>query len=170
MTFIRPELRVLLWKWREAILGLAVAILGVWAVLATSGLLSVIGGLAAIVGVLLTWLGVQRVRFRRVRQGPGSVDVDEGQITYFGPLTGGTLALRDMQDLVLIRAGGQSPHWRLSTEEDAVFIPVDADGTDALFDAFATLPGLHMQRLLAVLNDGQSEDVVVWQRPALRAV
>ena len=37
----------------------------------------------------------------------GAVQVDEGQIAYFGPLTGGTVAVRDLQRLRL--DGGAKP-------------------------------------------------------------
>jgi hypothetical protein len=98
------------------------------------------------------------------------VDVDEGQITYFSPLTGCAIAVREVTALVLVRAHGQSPHWRLSSEAGDLYIPVDADGADALFDAFSTLPGLRTERMVSALKDGTREDVVIWQRPVLRAV
>lgn len=170
MDFIRPELRAALRRWREALAGGAVAGFGLWAVLGPGGLVGIVGAAACVISLPLIWTGVQKGRFRGAGQGPGSVDVDEGQITYFGPLTGGAIAVREVRALVLVRAHGQSPHWRLSSEEGDLHIPVDADGADALFDAFSTLPGLRTERMVSALKDGTREDVVIWQRPALRAV
>jgi hypothetical protein len=98
------------------------------------------------------------------------VDVDEGQVTYFGPLTGGAVALRDMEILALIRSGGQSPHWRLTANGGDLHIPTDAEGADDLFDAFTTLPGLRTERMVQALRDGTHDDVVIWQRGAVHAI
>ena len=43
-------------------------------------------------------------------------------------------------------------------------IPIDADGADALFDAFASLPGLKTERMLAQLHDAPTTPVVIWER------
>lgn len=168
--FIRPDLRDAFWRWREAVAGLALALLGVWGVLVEGGLLAWLGGVALLLAGFLIWTGTQRARFRRVSGGPGSVDVDEGQITYFGPLTGGAIALRDIDAVTLIRAGGQSPHWQLVAQGHVLHIPIDADGTDALFDAFASLPGLRTERVLAAMKDGAVDNVAVWQRKGIRAL
>lgn len=168
--FIRPELRAALLRWREAVAGGALAAAGAWGVLVAGGLLAWLGGAALILAALLIWTGSQRARMRLVSGGPGTVDVDEGQITYFGPLTGGMMALRDIDAVSLIRAGGQTPHWQLVSQADVLHIPLGADGTDALLDAFASLPGLRTERVLAAMKDGAADNVVVWQRSALRAI
>ncbi len=161
--FIRPELRAALWRWRDILAGALMMALGLWAALGPGGLLGAIGGALALAGLALVATGLQRWRFRAPRDGPGAVDVDEGQVTYFGPLTGGAVALREMTELALIRSG-QTPHWRLSAGEDHLFMPVDAAAADALFDAFTLLPGLKVQRLLTALEDGSDGDTVIWQR------
>ena len=122
-----------------------------------------LGSLACLAGALLSAIGVQRARFRGASGGLGMVDVDEGQVTYFGPMTGGAVALREMDELALIRSR-QTPHWRLSARGEAVYIPVNADGADDLFDAFTALPGLRTERMLAALKDTSANDIVIWQR------
>ena len=37
-------------------------------------------------------VGLRRLQFGQTGRGPGVVKVDEGQIAYFGPLTGGAVA------------------------------------------------------------------------------
>ncbi len=163
-SFIRPEIQALGWKWRESLFGTAMALTGLWWAFVTGGLLGYLGIVAICTGAALAFVGLQRGRFRSGGgSGLGSVDVDEGQVTYFGPLTGGVMPLREMDCLALIRSG-QSPHWRLSSGQNTLHIPMDAAGADALFDAFASLPGLNTQRMLRVLKDATAQDTVIWQK------
>ena len=168
MEFVRPELRATFWRWREALGGGAVICVGAYWAFGPGGLIGVIGAIVMLVGTIVLAMGIQRGRFRAERgDGPGTVDVDEGQVMYFGPLTGGALALRDLEELALIRSR-QTPHWRLSTKDEDLFIPVNADGSDALFDAFTVLPGLKMQRMLSALQDQSAQDIVIWTRGPVR--
>ena len=45
-------------------------------------------------------------------------------------------------------------------------IPVDAEGADELFDAFAALPGLKTERMLAQLRSRPDLPVLIWERTA----
>jgi len=166
MGFFRPEVSALLWQWREALVGGAVALFGLWLVWGPGFLLSVPGYVLLAAGAAFIWLGIQRARFRGVDGGAGAVQVDEGQVTYFGPLTGGTVALREMERLSLDRALFPA-HWKLEQAgQPPLLIPVNAAGSEALFDAFATLSGLKTERMLAELNATPHQAVVIWQKPA----
>ncbi|MGD9294261.1 MAG: hypothetical protein PVI41_05195, partial [Roseobacter sp.] len=114
--------------------------------------------------VALIWIGMQRARFRASGQGPGVIQVDEGQITYFGPLTGGTVALEDVTRITLDPS--QYPfHWRLEQSGgQELFVPVNAEGADLLYDAFATLPGFRMENALAALKTSEKHPILIWQR------
>jgi hypothetical protein len=164
MGFFRPEARAALWRWREVIAGVLIALFGLWLVSGPGFLLAVPGYAFLAGGAVLAWLGIQRGRFRGSDGGAGAVQVDEGQITYFGPLTGGSVALREMESLTL--EGNMFPaHWRLTQNGQApLLIPVNAAGADALFDAFATLPGLRTERMLNTLSAEPHQAVVIWQR------
>ncbi|MFK7836371.1 MAG: hypothetical protein AB8B60_09140 [Sulfitobacter sp.] len=167
-SFFRPEARAALWRWREALVGFGVAILGLWLVAGPGFLLAVPGYAALMGGTVLIWLGIQRGRFRGPDGGAGAVQVDEGQVTYFGPLTGGTVALREMESLTL-EGAMFPPHWRLTQAgQPPLLIPVNAAGAEALFDAFAALPGLKTERMLSTLNTNPHQTVVIWQRGPLR--
>ena len=133
-TFIRPEAKAALMRWRETIAGGLLATLGIWWIIGPGQLMAIIGGAAVVAGIALMVIGYQRARFRSSQDGIGSVEVDEGQVTYFGPLTGGAVALRDLTELALLRTS-VTTHWRLSTRDAQLYIPVDAAGADALFDA-----------------------------------
>jgi hypothetical protein len=166
--FFRPEAKAALWRWRELLVATGMAVLGLWWIMGPGRLLALPGWALVIGAVALTFVGVQRGRFRGAGDGVGAVQVDEGQIAYFGPLTGGVVALTAMERLSL-DATLQPPHWRLDAPEQApVLIPVNAAGSDALFDAFATLPGLRTERMLAELTTRKSHAVVIWERTPLR--
>ncbi|KAF0675980.1 hypothetical protein [Profundibacterium mesophilum] len=145
MSFLRPEARAALWRWREALCGGAVTALGIYWMVGPGRLLFWVGGTATVIGAALIGAGIQRGRFRPAGGGPGVVRVVEGELAYFGPFDGGTLIIEDLTyvdrqgDLWILRAAGGG----------TLEIPVDAEGAEALFDVFNRLPGFSMARLLA---------------------
>lgn len=167
MSFIRPEARAVLWRWREVITGGVVAALGLyWA--SGPGLLRWVGLVVLLGGVALAVAGLQRARFRGRDGGPGVVQVDERQITYFGPLDGGAVAIDELSG-VSLDARSDPPVWVLRQPgQPELHIPVNAEGTDALFDAFAALPGLRTERMLSQLAQKPDHPVVIWSKPAAR--
>ena len=168
MTFFRPEAREALWRWREVLSGTGVILLGLWMIIGPGFLVGLLGYAALLAGAALVWIGIQRARFRGPGDGAGAVQVDEGQVTYFGPLTGGTIALRELESLTL--DGAMHPaHWQLVQPGQApLYIPVNAAGAEALFDAFAALPGLRTERMLSALNANPHQAIVIWHRGPLR--
>lgn len=168
MSFIRPEARAAIWRWREVIGGAAMAVLGLSWVAGPGGILGWVGWVLVIAGFALGVVGAQRARFRTEGAGPGIVSVDEGQIAYFGPLTGGVVAAREMERLTLDPT--QRPaHWVLSQPGlPPLAIPVTAQGAESLFDVFATLPGMRTEHMLAQLHGGAAHPVVIWEKTPLR--
>ena len=161
---IRPEAMAQLMRWREVLIGAAALTLGVWWLVGPGRLLALPAIALIVTGAALVWIGIQRARFRSSGQGPGSVRVDEGQITYYGPLTGGMVALRELDSLTLDPT--QHPaHWRLQQPgQPPLLIPVNAEGAEALFDAFSTLPGFRTAKALSAIRDAPKQPVVIWQR------
>ena len=141
---IREDVRRALWRWREALAGGAAAALGLWWGLTAYGALLVIGTALLVGGTLLAVAGVRRGRARLAGEGPGVVQVDEGQVSYFGPHDGGIVALADVRRVAV--TGGAVPGWRLETDEGRLDVPFGAVGADALVDAFARLPGFDTGR------------------------
>jgi hypothetical protein len=168
MMFFRPEAKAALWRWCEVLVAAALVLLGLWWIVGPGRLLAVPGWALLLGGAALCFVGVQRARFRGTGDGPGAVQVDEGQISYFGPLTGGVVAVQALERLTL-DASLKPAHWRLDAPgQAAVLIPVNAAGSDALFDAFARLPGLRTERMLSELRSGKGHAVVIWERKPLR--
>ena len=168
MSFIRPEAVTALRRWRETLVGLAILALALLWLFGRPGLLQLLGYPMLVIAGALIWMGYQRARFRLGAGGTGAVQVDEGQITYYGPLTGGAIALADLDRLTLDR-GLKPAHWRLDAQSSSsLLIPVNAEGADTLFDAFARLPGLRTERMLSELTQGRDQAVVIWEKQPLR--
>jgi len=166
MSFIRPEVATLLHRWRGILIGAAVALLGLWWVLTSTGLLGWIGWAVIAAGLALAFTGFQRLRFASGRGGPGVVSITEGQVAYFGPLTGGVVALSELSRLDIDHSGTPA-HWRLHQPgQPMLAIPVTAENAEALFDIFAALPGLSMERLLSQMHPQGAQVAVIWQRDA----
>ncbi len=165
--FIRPEVRAFLTRWRECLYALLLVVLALW-FWQSGGLLRWLAPLVAAGAVALGLIGLQHARFRGTGQGAGSVQVIEGQITYFGPEKGGLVAVGELERLILDSAH-EPPVWRLQQPGlPELAIPVDAHGADSLFDAFASLPGLKTEKMLAELESNPDQAVVIWERAPMR--
>ncbi|MDU8946073.1 hypothetical protein [Ovoidimarina sediminis] len=169
MSFIRPEAAQWLHRWRETLAGAAAAGLGAYWTVTDNGALTIIGTGLTIGGALLVFAGVQRARFRRGGGGSGMVQVDEGQLTYFGPHDGGIAAISEVTRLDLDpRHGGEGAWIVFHRGGNPLTIPVNAAGADALFDVFAALPGIETGDLLAKLNATPAQQIVIWEREPKR--
>lgn len=164
MSFIRPEAQKAMMQWREALLGAAILVLGLWWS-SGSGILQWVGVVVVLAGAVLIYTGVQRGRFRAGKGGPGVVTVDEGEISYFGPLSGGVVSISDVA-LVMLDPTQDPPVWVLQQPRQAdIAIPVNAEGAEGLFDAFAQLPGIRTEYMLASLKSDAGQPVVIWAKP-----
>lgn len=161
---MRPAVAEGFARWREVILAAAVALVGGWLALRGGWFFAALGGLIVVLGLALALIGWRRLQFSQTVSDPGLVQVVEGQLAYMGPFGGGFVGLTDLAELALIRAGS-ARFWRLTPLQGApLMVPVAALGADALFDAFAGLPGLDSQALVDVLAAGATGDRVLWRR------
>ncbi|WP_235866828.1 hypothetical protein [Salibaculum griseiflavum] len=159
---MRPEVKALLLRWREALIGLAVAALGLYWGLVSFGILRWLGWVIVVAGLALIVTGIQRGRFRRAGDGPGIVTVREGRVAYMGPEAGGIV---DIDALLRLDLSPDGPAWVLISEDGSrLTIPADARGADQLFDLFATLPGLGLDHLLHLLDHPGETPQTLWQR------
>ena len=139
-----------------------------WAFFTGGGLLHWIGYALLLAGIALIATGLQKARFRTGQDGPGIVHVVEGRITYFGPLTGGVADLGGLRALTLDPTA-HPPHWLLhQSGQTPLAIPLGAEGADALFDAFAALPGIRTERMLRAMKTADSP-VTIWQAPDVQS-
>jgi hypothetical protein len=169
MSFFRPEVMAALHRWREAIAAGAVVLAGGWLIWRGGYLLTALGAVAVAAGLALGVTALRRVRFARAPGGPGVVEIDEGQVGWYGPGIGGFVSLAEMVSLGLVTVAGLRC-WRLQQSDgQLLLIPVDAQGADRLFDSFAALPGLRIPSLIAALDSGLDHPLL-WRRdrpPAL---
>lgn len=169
MSFVRPEARAALWRWREVLLGLGLsAVMALWAANAF-GFVRVIALILLGLAILLLLAGIQRGRFRSRGGGQGVVQVVEGQVRYFGPLNGGAVSMSELAALSL--DGRSKPaHWLLVPDQgSALEIPISAEGADMLFDAFSALKGLRIEHLLRIKQAAPTGLEVVWRRQDVQA-
>lgn len=144
---IRPEIARGLRRWREVIAAVMVAVAGLW-IGSFGGYLLLPAG-AGLAVLCLAWaiVAFRRLRFQGPVDAPGLVEVDEGQVGYFGPTFGGMVALSDLEELRLTEWHGVR-QWRLRTGDGQVLlIPEGAAGADRLIDAFVALPGIDIAAL-----------------------
>ena len=165
MSFIRPDAMATLVRWREFLIGMALDLVGLVTVLGPTRANLIFGVLLIILGSVLMFVGLQRARFRATGGGIGVVDVDERQISYFGPASGGVVTLEDLARIAVV-----PPHaWELSDSSGkSLEIPVDAEGADVLFDAFSALPGISAARLADATRVRPVARTSVWEKPHKR--
>lgn len=169
MSFIRPEVASLLQRWREVLVLGGLAVLGAWIALKPGFFLPVGGWALLAFSMILLPVAIRRARFQPGVDGIGVVRLRERRVAYFGPETGGTVSLDELDRLSLV-VTRQGRSWRLEQGHDRVDIPVDAVGADALFDAFTLLPGLNSARLLEALESLEPGEITLWSagsHPAL---
>jgi hypothetical protein len=165
MSFIRPEARSVIWRWRESLAGFVVAIVGLYLAVVGTDLTQMFGSSMVVAAAVLMFAGLQRARFRVGTGGPGMVQVDEGQVTYFGPFEGGSVAIRQLSLVELDPKAKPISTWVLTEEgQPPLAIPTTAEGAEALFDVFAALDGIRTERMLAELQKEPKKRVVIWQR------
>lgn len=169
MSFIRPDIARRLSRWREALIGLAVIVLGFWWAWDAFGFHRWLGVAIATAGVLIAWEGLRRARFRPGAGGPGLVEVDERQITYFGPETGGAVSIDALARVTILTSGDGAPRddvrWIFEEEAGpALAIPAAAAGAEQLFDAIAALPGADYEAVLKAMGSTVRERHLIWER------
>jgi hypothetical protein len=163
MGLIREDIIAAADRGRELIAAGVVAGAGLWLMWLGGYLLFPVG--AVILALCAVWVRQtwRRLRFSQDLAAPGMVEVDEGQVGYLGPTFGGFIALPDLTELRILTLRGQRL-WRLKQGDgQALLIPVSAAGADRLFDAFASLPGMDSQALVAAAG-GKTGDGVIWRR------
>lgn len=164
VDFLRPEARASLWRWRETIAGIGIAIFGAWWLGTFFQPVQWVGWGFVALGIVLAIAGAQRAMFRHGAGGPGVVKLVERRVGYFGPLTGGAMDMDDVTALSIEPNALPAAHWILQDGKgQELAIPVNAEGAEVLFDAFSSLPGIQTRTLLNALNTPPPERVVIWQ-------
>jgi hypothetical protein len=171
---IRPEVIERLKRSSELFWAISILGLGLDLIMSGGYLLTPVGTAVAALGLAWAILALRRLRFAQPVDSPGIVEVDEAQIGYLGPISGGYVAIPDLTEIRLLSLRGRRV-WRLKQSDgQALLIPVDAKGAENLFDAFASLPGMNTNTLVTALepsaNTGSTalnlaaETKTIWHR------
>lgn len=162
---IRPEVSALLTRWREAAAGGGVVAAGLLLALGSRGFVALLGALVALLGVMLALSGIRRARFRSAVSSPGVLEVDEGRLTYLGPVLGGSADLDDLTEVVFRRTATGEAFWRLShTGGPPLIVPEGAAGSERLLDALTPLPGFETGALVRAVQGREAGTTPVWRR------
>ncbi len=167
MSFIRPDLRAGLMRWREVAAGAGLVLLGLLLLanrLEGDWMRLALAAVFVLAGAALIAIGLPRGRFRGAEEGPGVVAVREGRIGYMGPVSGGTVGL---DEITAIEADGPPPMLILHrgvgpSAEPPLVIPLGARGAEMLFDVLIVLPGLD-GAMLARAGTAEGR-VLLWKR------
>lgn len=163
--FFRPEVRALIYRWREVLAAAGLGLFGLWWGLTGVGATLWLGYVICAIGLGWMVAAVQRARFAQGGDGPGVVQLRERRLAYFGPLDGGVMDVDDLVQLVFDPTSYPAPSWVLTgAGGQRIAIPVNAAGADGLFDIFAALPQIKTHALLDVLSRTQHAQVIVWRR------
>jgi len=158
MTPIRLELLAALQRNAELLAALALAAFGTWTATRGGYLLTPLGLALLALGAGWALTSWRRLRFQQDGEAPGIVRVTEAQIAYMGPRVGGFVGLPDLAEVRLMTLRGRRA-WKLRQGDgQQLYIPVEADGAEALFDAFASLPGMDTAALVAALGSEAPSD------------
>jgi hypothetical protein len=162
---IRPEARRALARFREAMLALGLLATGVWLLARTLGLTALLGVAMATVGAVMLPRAIRRIRMGAEAEAPGMVEIVEGRIAYFGPVSGGATGLDLLREVALRRTPDDAAWWMLSSEgARPLLIPAGARGAEDLPEALSPLPGWSTERAAAALRDRTRGVTVLWRR------
>ena len=176
MTFIRPEVREALWRWREVIVCGLLVLYGVRLIglgferesVTQTGVGAVIAGVFA---VLLFWAILRAKLFKPVKA-VGVVEVKEREVGYLAPEGGAFVSLDDLLKLEIV-TNNRGPaeddvFWVLTHRGgDPVAIPASAKGSDLLFDAFAALKGVDFEEAVRAMGSTDNARFLIWERRVL---
>jgi hypothetical protein len=152
MSLMRPEIAAGLLRRSEVIAATSLGALGLWLIWLGGYILIPIGILFIAGAIVWAQMALRRLRFAQDVHAPGVVEVDEGQIGYLGPTFGGYVAIPDLTELRLVTIYGRRM-WRLKQADgQTVLVPIDASGSERLFDTFASLPGMDMAKLMKAIE------------------
>lgn len=168
--FLRPEVRALLYRWRELLIAGVVLLWGIWWALTGIGITTWLGYIFSLIGIVWGVAAMQRARFAQGDDGLGVVQIRERRLAYFGPLDGGIMDVADLSRLEIDPTSHPDPSWILTSIEGQVLaIPINAKGAEGLFDVFAALPDIKTHVVLDVLSHTPDARVTVWSqvRPLL---
>lgn len=171
---IRPEVIALFKRYGEMLIGLLIAGFGVRVATSIGLFWQAMGVVILCIGLGIAWSGWRRARLAATHtDGPGVVEVDERQVTYFAPYEGGAVSINDLARVTIVTndQGPQSDdiHWLLEENGGArLLIPNSAEGAGQLFDALAPLKGIDFEVAIRAMGSTTNASFVIWAKDRAR--
>ena len=150
--------------WRETIVAIIFAGIGLYWTINSYGTLYFIGYGVLIIGIIFAYVGYQRASFKRKETSGGIVEFTEGQISYFGPKTGAIFSVEDIECLSIDKSNSSSIWIIERTADYKVEIPANVEGNEVLFDVFNSLEGFQIHQMLEALSSSRCNKTVLWQK------
>ena len=150
--------------WRETMVAIILAGLGLYWTTNSYGTLYFIGYGVLLFGIIFAYVGYQRACFKRKETGGGIVEFTEGQISYFGPKTGAIFSIEDIECLSIDKSNSSSIWIIERTADYKVEIPTNVEGNEVLFDVFNSLEGFQIHQMLEALSSSRCNKTVLWQK------
>ena len=150
--------------WRETIVAMIFAGLGLYWTINSYGTLYFIGYGVLLFGIIFAYVSYQRACFKRKETGGGIVEFTEGQISYFGPKTGAIFSIEDIECLSIDKSNSSSIWIIERTADYKVEIPTNVEGNEVLFDVFNSLEGFQIHQMLEALSSSRCNKTVLWQK------
>lgn len=169
MSFVRPEAVKFLRNYGEVIAGALIAAIGLYNLFRPGWVLQALGVACLISGLAIAYTAFRRARFPKAEDGPGVVEVDERQISYFSAFAGGAVSIEALARIT-IRTNdtgpwGEDMFWVF--EEDggnSLHIPASATGIESLFDAFAPLKGVNYDAITEASKGVRNDEFQIWSK------
>ena len=171
---MRPELRLTAYRWREALIGLALVVVGLWVAIGSRGnVIFGIGLVLAALGLIVCVTGAQRALLRRAGGGVGLVEIRERQLTYFSGTGGLAISLDDVRRIAIETRAADAVQSEMDWLIDVVGqptlrIPAAAEGAEAIFDALAGFPGADYAAVLRASGASAPARFEIWHAPSRR--
>ncbi len=168
MSFIRPEVRANLWRWREVAFMVVIVLFCVrligrgWDM--SSPVYLTLGSVGTVLTTGLLYVAIQRARFLQLDIAPGVVEIVERRVSYLGPVEGYSLSLDALTRVEIRQSQFHGPMWELyHSEGPHVTIPTAARGADVLFDTLAALKGADLERMIEASTRPTQERYLIWE-------
>lgn len=150
--------------WRETIVAMIFAGLGLYWTINSYGTLYFVGYGVLLFGIIFAYVGYQRACFKIKETGGGIVEFKEVQISYFGPKTGAIFSIEDIECLSIDKSNSSSIWIIERTADYKVEIPTNVEGNEVLFDVFNSLEGFQIHQMLEALSSSRCNKTVLWQK------
>lgn len=169
MSFIRPEAAKFLRSYAEVFAGGLIALIGLYNILRPGWVLQALGVVCILAGGAIAYTAFRRARFPAAKDGPGVVEVDERQISYFSAYSGGAVSIEALARIRIETTDsgpwGEDMYWIF--EEDGgntLHIPASASNIEGLFDAFSALDGVNYDAVTKATGSTENGEFLIWSK------